>query len=155
MKNNEKDKAALFVKKILKILHIKVSEKIENLFIQIFKFGIVGVIATIIDFASIYILKEFLHLHVIVANTLSFCIATIYNYIASVTWVFNVDGKKDPKNNFILFVIFSIMGLILNDLIMWFTIDKFHIYYLLGKIIATCFVMVFNFITRKLFLENE
>ena len=34
-----------------------------------------------------------------------------------------------------------------------FTIDKFNMYYLLGKLIATCFVMVFNFITRKLFLE--
>lgn len=153
MKKQKEDKAALFVKKILKVLHLKVSGKLENLLIQIFKFGIVGVIATIIDFASIYVLREFLHIHVIVANTLSFCIATIYNYIASITWVFNVGSEKDPKKNFILFIVFSIIGLLLNDFIMWFSIDKFNIYYLLGKIIATCFVMIFNFITRKLFLE--
>lgn len=153
MKKEKEDRAASFVKKILKILHIKVSVKTENLLIQIFKFGIVGVVATIIDFAAIYVLKEFLHIHVIFANTLSFCIATVYNYIASVTWVFNVNSKKDPKKNFILFVIFSVIGLLLNDFIMWFCIDKFHIYYLLGKVIATCFVMIFNFITRKLFLE--
>lgn len=149
----KEDKASLFVKRILKITHIKVSTKLENLLIQIFKFGIVGVIATIIDFASIYVLKEFLHINVIVANTLSFCIATVYNYMASINWVFKVNQDKDPKKNFILFILFSIMGLILNDLIMWFAVDKFKIYYLLGKVIATCFVMIFNFITRKLFLE--
>ena len=52
-----------------------------------------------------------------------------------------------------MFIIFSVIGLLLNDLIVWFTIDKFNMYYLLGNLIATCFVMVFNFITRKLFLE--
>ena len=57
----KKDVAASFVKKILKIMHIKVSKKTENLFIQIFKFIIVGGIATIIDFIGIYIFKEFLH----------------------------------------------------------------------------------------------
>ena len=149
----KKDPVALFIKKIFKILRIKLTKKNEKLFIQIFKFGIVGGIATVIDFGCIFILREFIHLSVLVANTLSFCISTIYNYIASVKWVFNVNEEKDKRKTFITFIIFSVIGLILNDLIMWFTTDMFNIYYMLGKIIATCFVMVFNFITRKLFLE--
>ena len=150
---NKKDKVSIFVRKVLQIFHIKVSKKTENLFIQIFKFTIVGGIATVIDFLSIFIFKEFLHIPVIISNTLSFCIATIYNYIASVRWVFDVDENKDKKKTFVTFIVFSVIGLILNDLIMWFTTDMFQIYYLIGKIIATCFVMVFNFITRKIFLE--
>lgn len=149
----KKDLAESFVLKMLKIFHIKVSKKTENLFIQIFKFTIVGGIATVIDFLSIFIFKEFLHIPVIISNTLSFCIATIYNYIASIRWVFDVDENKDKKKTFVTFIVFSVIGLILNDLIMWFTTDMFQIYYLIGKIIATCFVMVFNFITRKIFLE--
>lgn len=149
----KKDVAASCVKKILKIIHIKLSKKTENLFIQIFKFIIVGGIATIIDFVGIYTFKEFLHIPVLIANTLSFCIANRYNYMASTKWVFDVNKDKDPKKSFVIFLIFSVIGLIINDTIMWFTVDKFGIYYLLGKIIATCFVMVFNFITRKLFLE--
>lgn len=150
---NKKDKVSIFVRKVLQIFHIKVSKKTENLFIQIFKFTIVGGIATVIDFLSIFIFKEFLHIPVIISNTLSFCIATIYNYIASVRWVFDVDKNKDKKKTFVTFIVFSVIGLILNDLIMWFTTDMFQIYYLIGKIIATCFVMIFNFITRKIFLE--
>lgn len=154
-KNNKekKDLAESFVLKMLKIFHIKVKKQTENLFVQIFKFIIVGGVATVIDFLGIYIFKELFHIPVLISNTLSFCIATIYNYIASVRWVFDVDENKDKKKTFVTFIVFSVIGLILNDLIMWFTTDMFQIYYLIGKIIATCFVMVFNFITRKIFLE--
>ena len=147
------DKAAEFVKKIFKIMHIKLSDRMENLFIQIFKFGIVGVIATIIDFAFLYIFKEFCNLPVIVSNTLSFCISVVYNYWASVKWVFNVNKEKSSRRNFILFIVFSVIGLLLNDLIMHIATDKMNIYYMLAKIIATAIVMIFNFVTRKLFLE--
>ncbi len=158
--NNKKDKekkdlAELFVLKILKLFHIKVKKKTEELFVQIFKFTIVGGVATIIDFASILVFKELLHIPVLIANTLAFCIATVYNYIASVRWVFTVDENKDKKKTFVTFVIFSAIGLVLNDLIMWLTMELFNMYYILGKIVATCFVMIFNFVTRKLFLEEK
>ena len=150
---NKKDNAANFVKKVLKIFHIKVNKKTENLFVQIFKFGIVGVIATIIDFSFLYLFRELFHFSVIVSNTLSFCISVMYNYWASVKWVFDVDKEKNAKKTFIIFIIFSVIGLVLNDLIMWISTDQLNIYYMLSKIIATIIVMVFNFITRKMFLE--
>lgn len=130
-------------------------EKIKNnkLLLQIIKFVIVGGIATVIDFIFLYVFKEFFGLHELVANTLSFTISVTYNYIASVKWVFDVNKEKDSKKQFVIFIIFSIMGLLLSNLIMWICIDKFRIYYLIGKVIATGIVMVFNFITRKIFLE--
>ena len=150
---NKKDKIEILIENVLKLFHIKVSKKIEKLLVQIFKFVIVGVIATVIDFGFLYIFKEFFHLPVILSNTLSFCISVIYNYIASVKWVFDVNSEKSKKKQFVEFISFSIVGLLLNDLIMWICVDKFSVYYLLSKIIATAIVMVFNFITRKMFLE--
>ena len=84
---------------------------------------------------------------------MSFCISVIYNYIASVKWVFDVNKEKDTKRQFSIFIVFSVMGLLLNDLIMWLSVDFLSIYYLLAKIIATFIVMIFNFVTRKMFLE--
>ncbi len=156
MKNKkEKDIAELFVLKFFKLFHIKLKKQTEKLFVQIFKFIIVGGVATIIDFASIFVFKEYLHIPVLIANTLAFCIATVYNYIASIRWVFTVDESKNKKKTFVTFVVFSAIGLVLNDLIMWLTMELFNMYYILAKIVATCFVMVFNFITRKLFLEEK
>lgn len=127
--------------------------KNNKLLLQIFKFIIVGGTATVIDFVVLFILKEFIGLNEIVANTISFTVSVIYNYIASVKWVFDVDQDKNKSKQFITFIIFSIIGLLINNLILWICIDKLSIYYLIGKAIATGIVMVFNFITRKMFLE--
>jgi len=120
---------------------------------KIIKFSVVGGIATIIDFAFLYIFKEFLNIDVIFANTLSFIISVTYNYIASITWVFDVNKKKNKNIQFILFIVFSIVGLIINNVILYILTDKLNIYYLISKVIATIIVMIFNFITRKKFLE--
>lgn len=127
--------------------------KDNKLLVQILKFIIVGGIATIIDFAVLYLLKEFIGLNEILANTISFTVSVIYNYIASIKWVFDVDKDKNEKQQFIIFIVFSIIGLGINNLILWICIDKFNIHYLIGKVFATGIVMIFNFITRKKFLE--
>ena len=149
----KKDKTATFVSKCLKLLHIKVSEKTENLFVQIFKFVIVGGIATIIDWIVYYILYNYAHLDPLVANILSFSVSVIYNYIASVKWVFDVKKDKNKIRMLVEFLIFSVIGLILSELLLWLGINKLGMNAMIVKIIATAIVMVFNFITRKLFLE--
>ena len=125
----------------------------NNLINKIIRFIIVGGIATIIDFVFLYIFKEIFNFNVIIANTLSFIISVTYNYIASVTWVFDVNINKNKKMQFILFIIFSVIGLIINNLILYVLTSIIGIYYLISKVIATAIVMVFNFVTRKLFLE--
>ena len=153
MQKNKKDKSSIFVKKCLKLLHIKVSKKTENLLIQIFKFGIVGGIAILIDYIVLFCCKEFIGLSVLLSAAIAFTVSVVYNYIASVKWVFDVNKEKSAKKNFVIFIILSIIGLIITEIIMWIGSDIMKINYLIVKIIATAIVMVFNFITRKMFLE--
>ena len=125
----------------------------KDLFNKIIRFSIVGGIATLIDFIFLYIFKEFLNMDVIIANTLSFIISVTYNYIASIVWVFDINKEKNKKIQLILFILFSIFGLVLNNIILYILTDIFNMYYLISKVVATLFVMIFNFITRKRFLE--
>lgn len=104
----------------------------NELFMQIFKFGVVGGIATIIDIFFLYVFKEICKMPLEIANTLSFSIAVIYNYIASVRWVFKV--KEKSKRNFYLFILFSVIGLIINDTLISILSKKLNIYYMLSKI---------------------
>lgn len=127
--------------------------KDNKLFQQIFKFGIVGGIAFIIDYGIMVISKELLGFSILLSAALGFTISVIFNYIASIKWVFNVNKEKDEKKNFVLFIIFSVIGLILTEVIMFIGTDIININYLIVKIAATAIVMVFNFITRKMFLE--
>ena len=87
--------------------------KIKNnkLLMQIMKFVIVGGIATVIDFAVLVLLKEVFGIKAVIANVISFTVSLIYNYIASVKWVFDVNKEQDKKTQFIVFVVLSIIGL--------------------------------------------
>ena len=143
-------------------------DKIKNnkLLMQILRFGIVGGLAFVVDFGVLTFLKEVFKMDTVVASTISFCISVIFNYILSIKWVFDVDKDKNQAANFVLFIIFSVIGLGINDLIMWqgeIILTKLFVNipvlqskaYMIVKIFATAVVMVFNFITRKLFLEKH
>ena len=126
----------------------------KELLNQIFKFIIVGGIATLIDWIIYYILNSVFNINPLISNVFSFSISLIYNYIASVKWVFNVSKKKNKKRIFMEFIILSVVGLLISEFLIWLLVDKLSINSMISKIISTAIVMVFNFITRKIFLED-
>lgn len=150
----EKDKLTIMFKKLLKISKIKLSAKSEKLFLQIFKFLLVGGLAFVIDYLTLIICTEIFKIPVLIGSGIAFTVSVIINYYLSVKWVFDVNENKSKSRNFMVFIIFSIIGLILTEIIMWFGVDVLSISYLIVKIVATFIVMIFNFVTRKIFLEK-
>ncbi len=121
---------------------------------QLFKFGLVGVIAAIVDVGVLVVLKELLKIDVLVSSAISFSVSVTVNYLLSMTFVFK--SKKQSKlKEFIIFVLLSIGGLCLNQLILWFGVRFTSVYYLLIKVLAMIIVPIYNFITRKIFLEAK
>lgn len=128
--------------------------KIKNLIIQLIKFSAVGIIATFVDMASLILLTEVLYAEVLVASAVSFCISVIINYILSMRFVFK--GRDDSKiKEFCIFLMLSILGLIINQLIMWAGVRMLVVHYMWVKVFATCAVLIFNFISRKIFIEKH
>lgn len=126
----------------------------KKLFIQLFKFGIVGVVAAIVDVGLLTLLAEKFGVDVLISAAISFSVSVIVNYICSMKFVFL--GKKQNKwKEFIIFLVLSIGGLLLNQLIMWFGVKWFSSHYLLVKVLAMLIVPIYNFITRKIFLESK
>ena len=126
----------------------------KKLIIQLIKFGIVGVVATVIDFAVLMFLKEMIKIDVLVASAASFSVSVIANYVLSMLFVFKSKTKSKIKE-FAVFVFLSIGGLILNQLVMWIGTQMLELYYLGVKVFACIFVPIYNFVTRKIFLENK
>lgn len=119
---------------------------------EIYRFLITGILAFAIDYSLLYIFTEYFKIHVLVSSTLSFFISLVINYILSTKWVFQT--KKDTKE-FIFFVIFSVIGLLINQVIMKIGIYNFKCPYMIVKVFATGIVMVYNFITRKFLLFTK
>ena len=121
---------------------------------QLIKFAIVGVIAACVDVGVLVVLKELLHVDVLIASAISFCVSVTVNYILSMTFVFKSKACNKIKE-FVVFVCLSIGGLGLNQLILWIGVTFTSVYYLVIKILAMIIVPIYNFITRKIFLESK
>lgn len=126
---------------------------------QIIKFGAVGFLCFFIEYGLLILLKELLHMNVLVANLLAFTVSAIVNYILSILFVFETDKKKNKVKEFVVFFSLSVGGLIINEIVMWAgtsVLDPFWSRsYIIVKPFATGVVMVYNFITRKIFIEKK
>ena len=99
----------------------------KKLFEQIVKFGIVGAIAFVIDYAVLFVLVQFLHMDSIIAATISFTVSVIFNYLASMKYVFVGRADQSKQTQFIIFIV-KICILFINILPVTFIfyIDPFY-----------------------------
>lgn len=119
---------------------------------QLLKFGVVGGIAFVIDY-GLFALLTFLGMHYLLAQLFSFSVSLAFNYWASIKWVF--DAKKQTPKEITIFIVLSVIGLGINELLLYIGVDKLHYHELIVKLIATFIVMVYNFVTRKLIIEKH
>ena len=126
---------------------------VGKLIAQFMKFGAVGVIAFVIDYGLLALLTEVFGVNYLVSATISFTVSVIFNYLASMRYVFKHKEDMSRRREFVIFVVLSVIGLIINNLCMWTGVELFGIHYLITKIVATAIVMIWNFVTRKIFLD--
>ncbi len=142
----------------------------KKLMDQILKFGAVGFFCFFIDFAIYTLLLALIdwHYDYVIATFWGFTISVIVNYLLSMKYVFVRKDDMDRRKEFVVFVVLSIFGCILNEILIvlcmngiydnwpWLqSIVSRELAKMGGKIVATGVVMVYNFITRKIFLEKK
>lgn len=145
----------------------------NKLLAQIIKFGFVGVLCFFIDFAVSYVFVALLRS--IIGNDyaalagafMGFTISVIVNYLLSMRYVFTRNENLGRKKEFIIFIILSLVGLGINELVIWIctniynakpdlaVIIDFLTWFAASKVLATVIVMVYNFVSRKIFLEKH
>lgn len=122
---------------------------------QLIKFGIVGVISTLLDYGLMVLFTEVFDVHYLLSSTLSYAISLVFNYLASMKYVFHSKEGMSRSKEFIIFTVLCLMGMGLNQLVLWLIVEQLGIDYRISKILATGVVMVWNFVTRKIFLEEK
>ena len=121
---------------------------------KIVNFGLVGVVATAIEYVLLIILKEIFKIDVLIASGIAFTISLLFNYILSIKYVF-IDKKEMSKTKEMAgFFITALIVLGINQLMMYVLVDMVNIYYLFAKVVSTGTVMIWNFVSRHVFLER-
>ncbi len=129
----------------------------QKLIEQIVRFGVVGVLATIIDFGVLMVLSQLMGVDPVVAAGISFCVSVVFNYVASMRFVFTHREDMSPTKEFTIFIVLSLIGLALNELIMWVgtrALGTTALAVTIVKVVATALVMIWNFVSRKIWLDG-
>ena len=140
----------------------------KRLMAQIIKFGIVGFFCFLIDYGITVIFTNVFGVHYLISKLLGFVVSAIVNYILSIKFVFTNKKEMDRKKEFSVFIILSAFGLVINEIVMFICMDVIfpasallqqyitrELMVSISSVVATGVVMVYNFISRKLFLERK
>ncbi|WP_298579988.1 GtrA family protein [uncultured Olegusella sp.] len=123
---------------------------------QFIGFAVVGVVAFVIDYALLMILSQILLWDPVIAAFISYIVSTIFNYLASMRFVFERRDDISRKKEFTLFVVFSLIGLLLNEIIialgtLWLGVGPEAVTF--SKLLATVIVAIWNFVSRHHWLD--
>lgn len=121
-----------------------------TLLLKFIKFGVVGFSGMIIDFGTTWLLKEKVKINKYIANSCGFILAASSNYIFNRIWTFHSHNAQIPVE-YAKFLFISIIGLAINNLIIYILADKFKWNFYVSKIFAIGLVTIWNFSMNYIF----
>ncbi|MBQ6844878.1 MAG: GtrA family protein [Agathobacter sp.] len=123
--------------------------------LQYAKFAVVGITSLMVDYGVLVFLTEntVLGLDYFQASAFSYTISIFVNYILSMKYVFHGREDMSRMKEASIFFVLSLIGLFLNQMVMWFAVECLGIYYAAAKLLSTLMVTNYNYISRKKFFE--
>ncbi len=139
----------------------------ENKLGEIIKFLVSGGICWVVQTVFLVLLRDGLGMDTLAALAIAFLLATAANYLLAVLWIW--PGAKGSDNTVKLgFLVTSLIGLLLNELLMWIfrllfgedqillTLFGYQIrQYLINMCIVTLLVMIWNYFTKRAILQSN
>jgi len=121
----------------------------DHTLVQLFRYTFVGGIAFVVDFGALFAFTEFAGVHYLGSAALAFVLGLTTNYMLSLLWVFRHRRLKNPTAEFLVFAGIGVVGLGLNEAIMWALTELAGVHYLGSKLASTFLVYLWNFFARK------
>lgn len=116
------------------------------------KYLIGGGSAYTVDFLLLIFLTEFLGVPVLISAAVSFIIGLIIIYLLSIKWIFENRIQNNSYQEFFIFSFIGIIGLLINEILIWTSISTEYVHYTVAKIMSAGLVFIWNFSARKFIL---
>ncbi len=129
---------------------MKTKKSMFKLFIQFFKFGIIGGINTLISLAIYYGLV-FLHINYMIATACGYVISSLIGYTLNKLWVFQAKNQSINKS-LVKYYIVYLSSLLLNIGSMYLWVDMLKISKFLAPILTLMITIPYNFLFSKLWV---
>jgi putative flippase GtrA len=120
--------------------------------LQLFRYTLVGGLAFLVDYGSLFLLKELAGMHYLWAAAIAFSLGVVTNYCISIRWVFDKRTMQSQQVEFLIFALLGVMGLGINELVMYALTSGAGLHYLGSKLVSTGVTYTWNFVSRKTLL---
>lgn len=105
-------------------------------------------IATVVDFLFLYALTEFFGLHYLISAAIAYVFGMTTNY--TLNKIYNFKNKSsEVKKQFLLFIFVALIGLGLNQIILYILVERFGLWYIFAKAVGVLIVMIWSFYGHK------
>ena len=134
---------------------------------EVIRFCITGGVCFLIELAALILLRDKAGLDTLIATPIAFLVSVIVNYLMCIRWVFDGAGEQGNAQR-AGFLITSVIGLALNELLMWLfrlifgedtvvvQVFSFAVtMYMVNKTMATVIVMIWNYFTKRWILRRK
>ncbi len=126
---------------------------IRNISMQFCRFGLVGIFCLCVDYGLLIFSTSVLGVDYFLSSGVSYAVSIFLNYLLSMRFVFHSKEDISKSEEVAIFFFLSLVGLVLNQIVMWCMVELFHMFYATAKLLATLLVTTYNFVSRKACLE--
>lgn len=124
-----------------------------RVFLQVLKFGSVGLAATLTHVSLFIFAVETLGLAPLVANVTAFSFAVLVSFTGHFHWTFRPppgEARREWTGALTRFIAVALFGLALNSLVVYVTVDLLRMPYLVAAALMASLVPVFLFLLSRL-----
>ncbi len=109
-------------------------------------------IALALDTGILWFLTSILSVPYLLSGAIAFTAGLVAVYYLSVNWVFENRLLRNSFAEFTAFALIGLVGLIMNELILWLFTSIVGFYYLSSKIFSVLVVFTWNYTARRTLL---
>ena len=122
----------------------------KNPFIfRFLKYSIIGGSAALIDWGFFYVLAITFDVYYLLSGTISFLLATSYNYYVGIKFLFDSTARFPKQTEILLVFLITLIGLGISLFFLFLFSSKLNIDLMLSKIMSTFFSLGWNFLMRN------
>lgn len=120
---------------------------------QFLVFSCIGALGTAGHYTVLILLVQLAHIDPVFATTAGFIVGALINYVLNYRITFS--SNKKHSEALLKFLTVAGLGGVMNAAIMSLGIDLLELHYLVIQVLATCIVLVFNFMANKYWTFDE
>lgn len=110
---------------------------------QFLRFAVMGALGVLVQYAILILQVDGLQWPVVLASVVAYAVGAIANYMLN--YYFTFRSARRHHEAMPRFFAVVLIGLAMNTLIVFYTVETLHLYYLLGQMLATVMVLFWNF----------